>query len=134
MNKEDAKKVLEALNSNRIMSRDYDGNYTREVTPKIVTEAIAIMQAQAAYASGPKGRKLVSESPTFMGEPVLPNRWAAVQLERDTKGQCKVSLNVGGKWVLVLVDSGDVISHVCHPSGIAKAVNTALASATEPLK
>jgi hypothetical protein len=68
-------------------------------------------------------------APTFMGEPVLPTRWAAVQLQRDTQGMCIVSLRVGGKWVPVIRDSGDVISHFCEPSGVAAAVNAALGSA-----
>jgi hypothetical protein len=72
------------------------------------------------------------ESPTFMGEPVLPNRWAAVRLERDVRGMCVVSLRVGGRWVPVIRDNGDVISHVCEPSGIAAAVNPAIDEARWP--
>lgn len=32
--------LVRALEINRVMSVDSDGNYTKEVTPKIITEAI----------------------------------------------------------------------------------------------
>jgi hypothetical protein len=36
--------VLDALEMNRVMATDSDGNYTREITPKQITEAIAIVK------------------------------------------------------------------------------------------
>ncbi len=45
MTKEDMAKVLLALESNLVMARDANGNYFNEVTPKIIIEAIAIMQS-----------------------------------------------------------------------------------------
>jgi hypothetical protein len=44
MSKGDAVKVLKALESNRIMAQDEHGNYTREITPNIVKEAVTIIQ------------------------------------------------------------------------------------------
>jgi len=37
------KQAKEALGCGRIMAADADGNYTREVTPKVVTDAIAAL-------------------------------------------------------------------------------------------
>ena len=44
--KEERAKVLAALNIGRIVAQDDDGNYTREITPKRITEAIAIMRKE----------------------------------------------------------------------------------------
>lgn len=38
------RKMVEALSRNRIMAADSDGNYTKEVTPRIITDAIAAGQ------------------------------------------------------------------------------------------
>lgn len=43
--KEQADKVTAALEINRVMARDENGNYTKEVTPKVITEAIAAMRS-----------------------------------------------------------------------------------------
>ena len=48
MNEEDAQRVLRALKTGRIMVRDENGDYILEITPKLVTEAIEIMQAEVA--------------------------------------------------------------------------------------
>lgn len=49
MNQDKARKVLSALESQRIMAQDKYGNYTRrEITPKWITEAIDIMREEAA--------------------------------------------------------------------------------------
>ncbi len=45
--KEQADKVIAALEMNRIMAADADGNYTKEVTPKIILEALSIMRGLA---------------------------------------------------------------------------------------
>jgi len=45
ISKENMVKVLGALEINRVMAQDADGNYTREITPKVVREAITIMQS-----------------------------------------------------------------------------------------
>ena len=42
--KEKRDKVIAALEINRVMAKDADGNYTKEVTPKVITEAISIMR------------------------------------------------------------------------------------------
>lgn len=44
VSKEDMTKVLDALGINRVMSKDSNGNYTKEVTPKIILEAIDIVK------------------------------------------------------------------------------------------
>jgi len=38
------KQALEALEINRIMAKDANGNYTREVTPKKITDAITALR------------------------------------------------------------------------------------------
>lgn len=55
MNKTDTQKVLDALDINRVMAKDSDGNYTREVTPKLITAAIAICEASLARVVEPVG-------------------------------------------------------------------------------
>lgn len=50
MNKADKDKVIAALEINRVMAADADGNYTREVTPKAITEALTIMRGLAEDA------------------------------------------------------------------------------------
>ena len=48
MNKADKDKVIAALESGRIMGYDYAiQSYSREVTPKIITEALSIMRGLA---------------------------------------------------------------------------------------
>ena len=39
MNNTELQQVLDALSSNRVMAKDAAGNYTREVTPKRITDA-----------------------------------------------------------------------------------------------
>jgi hypothetical protein len=41
----DVAKVHEALTINRVMAKDDQGNYTKEITPKVITEALAILQS-----------------------------------------------------------------------------------------
>lgn len=53
MNKTDTQKVLDALDINRVIAKDSDGNYTREVTPKLITAAIAICEASLALVEEP---------------------------------------------------------------------------------
>ena len=48
--KAQADKVIAALEMNRIMAADADGNYTKEVTPKIILEALSIMRGLAEDA------------------------------------------------------------------------------------
>ena len=51
MNKADKDKVIAALESGRIMGYDYAiQSYSREVTPKIITEALSIMRGLAEDA------------------------------------------------------------------------------------
>lgn len=45
MTKTEMQQVLYALKINRVMSEDEEGDYTREITPKVITAAIAIMQS-----------------------------------------------------------------------------------------
>ena len=42
--KEQADKVIAALSMNRIMARDENGNYTKEITAQVVVEALSIMR------------------------------------------------------------------------------------------
>ena len=42
--KEQADKVIAALSMNRIMARDENGNYTKEITAQVVVEALTIMR------------------------------------------------------------------------------------------
>lgn len=47
------KLALEALNTNRVMAKDSEGNYTREITPKLIVEAItAIKEALMSLCDG----------------------------------------------------------------------------------
>lgn len=45
--KEHADKVIAALSMNRIMARDENGNYTKEITAQVVVEALSIMRGLA---------------------------------------------------------------------------------------
>ena len=45
--KEQADKVIAALSMNRIMARDENGNYTKELTAQVVVEALSIMRGLA---------------------------------------------------------------------------------------
>lgn len=45
--KEQADKVIAALSMNRIMARDENGNYTKEITAQVVVEALSIMRGLA---------------------------------------------------------------------------------------
>lgn len=45
--KEQADKVIDALSMNRIMARDENGNYTKEITAQVVVEALSIMRGLA---------------------------------------------------------------------------------------
>lgn len=40
---EQFKKICYALEMNRVMAQDVNGDYTKEVTPKIITEALEIL-------------------------------------------------------------------------------------------
>ncbi len=48
--KEQADKVIDALSMNRIMARDENGNYTKEITAQVVAEALSIMRGLAEDA------------------------------------------------------------------------------------
>ena len=48
--KEQADKVIAALSMNRIMARDENGNYTKEITAQVVVEALSIMRGLAEDA------------------------------------------------------------------------------------
>ncbi len=61
--KEQADKVIAALSMNRIMARDENGNYTKEITAQVVVEALSIMRGLAEDAE-PVGWKLVPIEPT----------------------------------------------------------------------
>lgn len=63
MNKADKDKVIDALSMNRVMAADAEGNYTREVTPKAITEALSIMRGLADDAE-PGAWKRVPIEPT----------------------------------------------------------------------
>lgn len=54
MNKTELMQVRDALSINRVMAKDSDGNYTREVTPKLITAAIAICEADLARVDEPE--------------------------------------------------------------------------------
>ena len=45
------KLALEALNTNRVMAKDSDGNYTREITPKLIVGAITAIKEALAQQS-----------------------------------------------------------------------------------
>jgi len=45
VSKQAMQKALDALEINRVMAQDADGNYTKEVTPKLITAAIADLRA-----------------------------------------------------------------------------------------
>lgn len=53
MNNTELQQVLDALSSNRVMAKNAAGNYTREVTPKLITDAIALCEASLARAVEP---------------------------------------------------------------------------------
>lgn len=48
--------ALEALNTNRVMAKDSEGNYTREITPKLIVEAITAIKKTLAQPEQPKVR------------------------------------------------------------------------------
>mgnify|MGYP003433753399 FL=1 len=52
--KEQADKVIAALSMNRIMARDENGNYTKEITAQVVVEALSIMRGLAEDAGAVK--------------------------------------------------------------------------------
>lgn len=52
--KEQADKVIAALSMNRIMARDENGNYTKEITAQVVVEALTIMRGLAEDAGAVK--------------------------------------------------------------------------------
>ena len=41
-----------------------------------------------------------------------------IRLTRGPSGECVVSIEVGRRWVDVIRDRGDVISHIVEPAGI----------------
>ena len=45
LTQDEFKKVNHALQMNRVMAQDANGDYTREVTPKIMREALAILES-----------------------------------------------------------------------------------------
>ena len=45
LTEEQRRQLLAALEINRVMGADENGNYTREITPKLITEAIAVLQS-----------------------------------------------------------------------------------------
>ena len=61
--KEQADKVIAALSMNRIMARDENGNYTKEITAQVVVEALSIMRGLADDAE-PGAWKRVPIEPT----------------------------------------------------------------------
>jgi hypothetical protein len=48
--------ALEALNTNRVMTKDSEGNYTREITPKLIVKAITAIKEALAQPEQPKVR------------------------------------------------------------------------------
>jgi hypothetical protein len=74
--------------------------------------------------------------PLFRAAPVSERAedardYPAVQLTRDTVGMCVVSLEIGGKWVPVIKDNGDIIGHIVEPLGIRLAIERAATNATK---
>lgn len=57
--------------------------------------------------------------------------YPAVQLTRNTMGMCVVSLEIGGKWVPVIKDNGDIIGHIVEPLGIRLAIERAAMAAQQ---
>lgn len=75
MNKTKLMQVRDALSINRVMAKDPDGNYTLEVTPNVITDAIALCEAELARVDEPvayeefavkfaNGRRLTYDKPT----------------------------------------------------------------------
>jgi len=49
-------------------------------------------------------------------------RLQGIRLTRSPSGECAVAFEVGGRWVGVIRDRGEVISHIVEPGGIAAAL------------
>ena len=85
--KEQADKVIAALSMNRIMARDENGNYTKEITAQVVVEALSIMRglAEDAEPVAPIPYSGADENP-----PVFARRWKLARdgygLQRDDDG------------------------------------------------
>ena len=76
------KLALEALNTNRVMAKDSEGNYTREITPKLIVEAIAAIKAalEAQRMAQPEKEPVASKHYYF--EYVGFGRW--VKCDKET--------------------------------------------------
>ncbi len=53
----------------------------------------------------------------------------AIHLTRSSGGTTSVAVDVGGRWVNVITEHDDIISHIVEPLGIRKRVEQALGSA-----
>jgi hypothetical protein len=58
---------------------------------------------------------------TFVNSVTL--RISGISLTRGPGGDCTVSIQVGGRWVAVIEDNGDLISHIVEPLGILSALD-----------
>jgi hypothetical protein len=49
-------------------------------------------------------------------------RISGISLTRGPSGDCTVSVEVGGRWIAVIEDNGEIISHIVEPLGILRAL------------
>jgi hypothetical protein len=49
----------------------------------------------------------------------------AIHLTRSSGGTTTVAIDVGGRWVNVITEHGDIISHIVEPLGIRRAIERA---------
>lgn len=54
-----------------------------------------------------------------------PN-FPAIHLTRSSGGTTTVAIDVGGRWVNVITEHGEIISHIVEPLGIRKRIEQAL--------
>ena len=80
MTKTELQQVLDVLSSNRVMAKDAAGNYTREVTPKRITDAIALCEASLARAVEPN---------RFANEPLNYGTCSSLESARDTADEAR---------------------------------------------
>lgn len=57
---------------------------------------------------------------------VLPAEFPAIHLTRSSGGTTIVAVDVGGRWVNVITEHGEIISHIIEPLGIRRRIEQAL--------
>ena len=96
--REKLEKVLKALGTNRVMAQDAGGNYTVEVTPKLITDAMADINESL---SQPEQESVATY----------------------TCGVCGVSMQMERPWVGLTDEEFDAIYNHCQGVKVAAAIS-----------